>query len=132
MEIRKVKLLSGAELAINPAPFRDGRALYQSVFSESRALRFDPTVEVDVNFKKDVWCVMLASKLIEEALWKCFERCTYNGLKITEDTFEPVEARGDYFELCMEVGMDNIAPFMKGLSAEFGVILSALKPTSPA
>ena len=72
---------------------------------------------IDVNLRKDLFCTFLASKKIEAALAECMKRVTYNGLKITEDTFEPVEARDDYLTVCVEVTRENVVPFMKSLFA---------------
>lgn len=48
-----------------------------------------------------------------DILFKCLERCTFEGEKISRDTFEPVSARVDYYEImltCLEI---NYTPFVK-------------------
>lgn len=110
-----MKLPSGAELRITLAPFSDSKALYQALLEEVKTLKWEASTEIDTNFIKDVVCVGLASKKFEAALWKCMERALYNNLKITEQTFEPVEARQDYIEACFEVAKENITPFLKTL-----------------
>lgn len=123
---KKVDLPSGAKLAITVSPFAISRALYQAVAEEMKGLKLDPKAEVDVNLKKDLFCTLIASKKIETTLEECFKRCTYNDRKIDGDTFEPVEARDDYFTVCVEVAQENIKPFMKSLYAEFAVLLGML------
>lgn len=128
---KEVKLVSGNKLEITMAPFAEARALYQSILSEMKGLSLDPKAEVDVNLFKDMFCTLLASKPIEAALFECMKRSTYNGMKISLDTFEPVEAREDYLDVCIEVAKENIAPFAKRLYAEyshlFGSLTSVLK-----
>lgn len=122
-----MKLKSGAELKITLGSFTESKALYQACFEELKGLKLDPTAEVDVNLWKDLFCAALCSKKIEDALWKLMQRCTYNGLKIDGDTFEPEGARGDYMEVSYEVGKANILPFVKSLSAELSPVLEKLK-----
>lgn len=124
---KKVTLQSGAEIDITPAPFTVSKALYQALLEEGTNLKLDPSVEIDVNFYKDLFCVGFSSKKVEVALWACLERVLYKNLRITSDTFEPIEAREDYTEICFEVMLENILPFTKSLSAQYQIILGKLK-----
>ncbi len=108
------------------APFKDAKALYQAVLEEVKSLKLNPKDEIDVNLFKDLFCVGLSSKKIEAALWPCIERTTYDGHRITEETFEPEKAREDYVAVCMEVGKANIAPFAKNLMQQYSHILPML------
>lgn len=117
MENKKVTLPSGAELEISISPFKDAKKLYQAIASELKGLSVNPTDEVDVNFLKNIICAMIESDKVDSALLGCLKRCLYNKKRIDEDTFEPVEARQDYFTVCVEVAKENVAPFMKNLSA---------------
>jgi len=61
--------------------------------------------------------VLDVSEELQSVLFECLKRCTYNSAKITEDTFEPLEARSDYYEIllvCLEV---NYFPFVKAPSS---------------
>ena len=129
--MKEVKLQSGKVLHITMAPFADSKALYQAILEEAKGLSLDPNAEIDANLFKDLFCTALSSKKIEECLWKCMERVTYNKLKVTQDTFEDVEARGDYIEACVEVAKENVFPFMKSLYAKYGRALD-LKVKIPA
>jgi len=122
-----MKLPSGAELEITLSPFATSRALFQAILDESKLLKLDPKADVDVNLLKDLFCTFLSSKKIEACIWECMKRATYNGLKITEDTFEPEAARDDYFSVCFETTKANILPFTKSLYAQYGHILAILK-----
>lgn len=130
--MKEIALPSGAVLKIMPAPFVEARALYQALMEEIRNIKVDPTADIDVNLYKDLFCVCLSSKRVEACLWQCMKRVTYNAngvgdLKITQDTFEPVENRDDYLKVCFEVGEENIRPFMKSLFAEYRRILTMVQ-----
>ena len=124
-----MKLSSGAELNITVGSFAESRDLYQAVLEEAKGLKLDANADVDINLFKDLFCTAMGSKKIEKYLWICMKRVTYNGTRITdpEAVFEPVEARGDYMEVCLEVAKANVLPFMKSLSAQYGQVLGMLK-----
>lgn len=126
---REVILPSGAKLEITVAPFRISKALYQAMADEAKALKLDPAAEVDVNFWKDLFCIGVASPAIEDKIWACLDRATYNGLKITQETFEPIEARDDYLTACFEVAQDNVRPFTKSLFVRYSVLFQGLLST---
>jgi coenzyme F420-reducing hydrogenase gamma subunit len=115
---REIVLPSGALLVVNAAPFRDARALYQAILHELRDITITTATALEVVIK-DLFCAGFGSLAIEQALETCMARCLYNGLKIDGDTFEPLEARQDYMQACMEVAKDNVSPFAKPLFAEF-------------
>lgn len=121
------KLPSGAILKIHVAPFSDAKALYQAVLKELKTVDVKSKTEMASVFK-DLACIGFSSKEIETALWKCFERCTYDSgkgdLRIDKDTFEPIESREDYIVVCMDVARENIFPFVKSLYAEFSALLA--------
>ena len=118
--MKEVKLPSGAILKIGLAPFRDGRELYQAVLNEAKGIDIDANQEIDSNFFKNIACYLFASKDIEDKLSKCFEKCLYDGQRITEETFEPEDARQDYFEVMILVAKENILPFGKALLSDYG------------
>ena len=115
-------LSSGVELEITLAPFKDAHNLQKAIASELKNVKINPDVELDTNFMKDLICTAVASDKIMDALNVCLKRCTYNNLKITDDIWEAVEARADYYEVCTEVIKENCLPFVKGLSAQFADI----------
>jgi hypothetical protein len=131
--MRKVKLPSGAELTINPAPFVDAKNLYQALLRELKEVQIDLKMEM-ANLYKELFCVGFSSPQIEGFLWKCLERCTYdNGktgpMKIDGDTFEPLEAREDYMSVCTEVTKENVAPFVKTLFADYAQFSQMIENT---
>jgi hypothetical protein len=128
------KLPSGAKLKIQVAPFSDAKALYQAVLKELKGVKFDTKTQIP-NILKDLACASFSSEDVERALWKCFERCTYDSgkgeMRINQDTFEPTEARGDYIDVCTAVAKENILPFVKSLYAEFLTVLETIENVQP-
>jgi hypothetical protein len=124
----KVILPSGAELEIQLAPFEDGRKLQKAVAKELKSIKVSADLDLmDANFMKDVLCSAIASDEIMDALELCFKRCTYNKLKVSKETWEPEEARGDYIQSSIEVLKANMLPFWKGLGLQLGDILKVNK-----
>lgn len=130
--MREVKLPSGAVLKIGAAPFAVAKALYQAVLNELKAIQIDSKTQV-ASIYKDLFCVGFSSKEIEACLWECFKKCTYNDgrgdLRIDDQTFEPIERRDDYMQVCMEVAKENILPFGKSLYAEYQKALTMIEDT---
>lgn len=122
----EITLPSGARLKITLAPFLDAKALYQAILEELKGVPFSTQRELG-EVIKDIVCIGFSSPKIEKALNKCFERVTYNDLKIDKDTFEPAEARGDYMSVMIEVTKANIEPFLKSLFAEYGQLLTMIQ-----
>lgn len=129
MKPTEVKLPSGAILKVTPAPFEDARSLYQACLKELKPIGI--AGKPDIEMYKDLFCAGFASKEIEACLWECLKRAQYcdkqGNHKIGADTFEPVEAREDYFTVCMEVAKVNILPFVKSLYAEYGHFLKMMQ-----
>lgn len=123
--MKEVKLPSGAVLRIDSAPFENSKALYQAILEELRAVPIVGKSEVE-EMLKNMACATFSSKKVEAMTWACMEKVLYNNLRVSKDTFEPVEARGDYIVVCSEVIKENVSPFMKSLYAEFGQVLGLL------
>ncbi len=121
------RMPSGAELNITLGSFLESKALYQAILDEAKNLKLDPKEEIGVNMMKDLFCAGFSSKKIEDALWVCMKRCAYKGMRIDADTFESVEAREDYFSVCIEVAKENVLPFTKALTRQYSQILENLK-----
>lgn len=121
-ELREVTLPTGAVLKINDAPFKDAHALYQAVL---KMLVFAevPEGKEKRDVIKDYLPLTLASPEVHQAVMKCFERATYNEKKITDATFEPIEARKDFVQACIEVQIQNLDPFLAGV-----LLKSSAKP----
>lgn len=127
--MKEIKLNSGATLKISTIPFGVAKSLYQAILEEAKTVKFDASTDMAAVIK-DLVCAGFSSKKVESALWECLKRCIYNNgkgdFKIEESTFEPVEARTDYSLICIEVMLETVLPFMKGLSAELGRVITMI------
>lgn len=118
-------------MEVGLAPFGQTKVLFQAVLEEMKSVRIESATEMDVSFFKDLFCFGFSSKKIEQAMAPIMLRSLYNGLKITDETFEPAEAREDYLTVCLEVATENLQPFMKTLTQKFSTAQASLKG-SPA
>lgn len=123
--MKEVTLPSGAVLKIQLAPFEDSKALFQMVLEELEGIEIEATT-IMAGVYKNLFCVGFSSKKVEAAIWKCFERCLYNDVKVGKDTFEPESARDDYMTACMEVTDANVRPFVKSLSVKYGPLIKSV------
>lgn len=126
----KKTLDSGAVLEVTLAPFAVGHRLLKAVMSEIEQIKISIGDVKDIstifssemndsviNTIKNLITRVLSSDVIEEALWVCMERATYDGKKITRDTFEDMNVRADYFIVAKEVLWFNLTPFFKNLKS---------------
>ncbi len=120
--MKEITLGSKNVLKIGVIPFDDAKGLYQLLLKELKNVKFASKDEM-ANVMKDVFCAGFSSKEVELALWNIFKRCQYcdkrGELRIDKDTFEPLEAREDYIEVCTATITEVVSPFSKGLYAAF-------------
>lgn len=132
----EIQVPSGKQVLINPAPFQDAMTLKSAI---GKAIS-GSDVEISIDFAKELKTqefdlasiVKLAALVdsdaaINEALMKCLIRCTYDGEKITMQTFEPVEAREDYYPIVLACLKENIGPFFKSQLSRLLPAMEALK-----
>lgn len=124
--MKSVTLPSGSKLDISVSEFKVSKALYQAICEEAKGVQINSAAEV-ANLSKDLVCTLLSSKKVESALDECMKRVVYNNRKVDQDTWEPVEAREDYFQACYEVAKENIEPFLKPLMQKYSPIVEKLK-----
>lgn len=126
----KISVPSGADVEIHPSGWKAAKTLKAAIeravaltgdFSIRTALLVDSSAEVDA------------------ALQLCLARCLYNGQKIIELTFDPVETRGDYYDIveaCVKENLGPLAASLRSKLSEYGLlktqapIASAQKPVS--
>lgn len=124
--MKEVTLPSGAILKISDSPFEDALALFEVVVEEGKTISFAGKGDA-FEFVKSMFCTLLPSKKVKAALKLCLDRALYNGARITSATWEPIEARGDYIQACLEVAEVNLAPFGKSLYAQSATLLSKIQ-----
>ena len=115
--MRDVTLPSGAKLMVAAAPFAVSKTLYMVILDELKGVALKDDEEFHHTLLK-LFAQGLSSKSVDLALANCLARCTYNGMKIDDDTFEPVERRKDYVQTQIEVVKENVSPFFESLFAQ--------------
>lgn len=127
--MKTVTLPSSRKIEITLAPFPDAVKLYQACAAGMLSVDLKGTGDTAAwCLQKDLFCLALCSPAIDSATWECLKRCTYEGQKITKDSFEAAEAREDFLDIAFEVAKENLAPFMKTLFAQFKAMSEALDP----
>jgi hypothetical protein len=123
----KKTLPSGAELDITLLEYEDAWAIARMIMDQLEKLKIDlsgldlenMTLDdikaTDVMKFKSPICALLASSVVVEAARICFVKCTYNGLRISKQTFNSVEARGDYLFAAFHSIKENVSPFFASL-----------------
>lgn len=129
--MKEVVLPSGRKLSVQPAPFKEAKALYQALATEFLRADIDGEAEL-ANLIKNVMCLAISSPRVEAALEPCLRRCTYNSLRISEESFESEEAREDYLDICIEVSKENLTPFTKSLFAGFKGLMAVVGTVLPS
>jgi len=111
MENFKKILESGAELTISLASFAEGHRLFKAVTRELQNINLNEDTVQKLSMQ------LISSEAIEQALWPCMGRATYNGLKVTPELFENAETRCDFLEVMKEVLGYNLIPFSKNIGS---------------
>ncbi len=116
-----------AKIQINPAPFKDAIALKNSIEREIKlggintdtfkGKTIEETLRMDLAPFINILAAIDSSSEVNAAIMTCLERCTYNGEKITENTFNDVKAWEDYYPIVIDCLKVNLTPFLKGLAS---------------
>lgn len=122
---------NGVKVKINPADFEDAMDLQSAIMEKISNSKF----ELKMNFDEEDFDVadivrvamsVASSKEIRETLFKCLARCTYDGQKITKNTFEDVGSRKDFYEVSFACLKENIGLFIEPLISLLSPMLSKL------
>lgn len=113
----KIILQSGAELEVTESDILTQHKLLNAVCQEVKGLDVSPLAsgaQVNLNVIKDLFCIMLGSDKIANAIEPMLRRATYNGVKINDfKFFDNEQAKPDFLEVLKEVARVNLAPFGK-------------------
>lgn len=138
--MKEITLKSGAVLKVGLPPFQDSKNFFQAVVRNMKSVEIDNKIDTLEAFVGALLGSQLADQEIERCLWLCMKQATYNSkkpgsadIKIDPVMFEPIEARMDFIEVCLEVSKENLAPFMNGLYVALPNLISMIgniqKPT---
>lgn len=115
----EITLKSGAKLTIGSTPFVESKNLFQAVVKCMKDVEMDEKNNSLEAFVGALLGAQLSDTEIEKCLWVCMGRCTYSdgtkAVKIDMTIFEDIKVRMDFIDICLEVGKENLAPFMKAL-----------------
>ena len=121
------ELPSGKYIDVTPLPCEQAWEVAQTVLRvvekmqlDLKGVDFDALLVTDILAFKGPICTLLGSKEINDVVKQCFSRCSYNQVKINEQTFEPVECRQDFLPCAYYALKENAYPF-------FGSLVSFLK-----
>lgn len=125
-------LPSGCKLVVSESSYQDSNGLLKALLATAKGVPLAKNLlDTDVTALKDIVLEAATSAEVDQALFKCAERATYENVKVTRDLFDDPKlkekARGDYFLILWHVIEVNCGPF-------FGKTFSALKEriaTSP-
>ena len=112
---------SGATVVINPAPWKDAKALKRAI---EREMAIAGSLDLRAFLLTD------SSEAVDAALLVCLSRCLYGGEKIIEATFDKPENRQDYYEIAYQCGKVNLGPLWGNLLlrlSEFGLVKQVKK-----
>lgn len=122
--------VNGKKVVINAAPFEDAIRLRNAVFAKIDLKKFD-LQNIDIGTVLDTIVKMDTSIKVQRALMKCLLRSSYDGEKITKETFNKDGVREEYYEIIKECIQVNIGPFVKGLISQFGGIKEMITKNTP-
>lgn len=115
------KTQNGVDVKITPADFISSLKLKNVVLKAIKDSEVDISkIDLDkitTSSLQPILEVVLAadtSEAVQSSIFKCLARCLYNGEKIITETFEPIEAREDYYEIVIACLKENLMPFFKG------------------
>lgn len=116
---------NGVKVKVNPADFEDAMDLQAAIMDRISTAKFslnlgdfkDEKEDVDIDIADFIRMGMsvASSKEVREILFKCLARCTYDGQKITRNTFEDTEARKDFYEVSFACLKENVGHFIEPL-----------------
>lgn len=114
---------SGAQVEIGVAGFEDFIKLKNAASREFAKRGIDIkglnlTKDLDVGSLLSAFMMIESSQEVFECLFKCLDKSLYNGKRINKATFEPEEARQDYYPIILEFIKVNAAPFLSKKASE--------------
>lgn len=112
------KLGSGAVLVVTMASYDDADALQTALLNAAKGLKLsEDLMNQDVSDLLSPILNAATSKEVKAAMFKCFERVTYNGQKMGKALLDDPEigekVREDLYEIQMKTIEVNCGPFMK-------------------
>jgi hypothetical protein len=139
----KYQAPSGALVEINLVDFDTAYDLQTAIIKAIREGGLINVNEIDLSnvYSADwrpfagMFMDVLISKEVKEMIFKVLEKCTYKDKKgeerITKETFEAEDRRGDFFDVAFKVATENVRPFWSRLFSRLQAEVEK-KKSSPA
>ena len=130
LEPKEFELLSGKKLVVNIANFATAIQLSQALLKclKNADIKFDKDSLNSLDFANLTENPMLIGAFAKAALdaftdptidvvfWEMAKKCTYDGLRVTEELFNnSVDARQDFYQLKFIILKENVLPFFPQL-----------------
>lgn len=130
LEPKDFTLISGKKLTVDIANFGTAIQLSQSILKclKNVGIKLDKESLESVNFSNLLESPFLINALVQAALdvftdshidavfWEMAKKCTYDGLRVTEDLFNnSIEARQDFYQVKFLIMKENVLPFFPQL-----------------
>jgi len=129
------KDISGHELEITLGSLDEAMELKRAIGESIQQSNIDISPEVlegelDASAIGSLVRIVLSvgiSKRVEQAVFACAKRATWDGERITRDMFEAAEMRGFYYPIMVEVIKANLSPFFSEIGSSFMGLVGSLK-----
>ena len=130
LEPKEFELLSGKKLIVNIANFGTAIQLSQALLKclKNADIKFDKDSLNSLDFANLTENPILIGAFAKAALdaftdstidvvfWEMAKKCTYDGLRVTEELFNnSVDARQDFYQLKFLILKENVLPFFPQL-----------------
>lgn len=124
--MKEVNLPSGSILRIHEASFEEALELNDVFLEELRSVNFSFKNEISSMITAAVLAVA-PSKKFRASLFKCMERCIYEGATMNKEFWKSDKIkREDFYSVCHSVGEENLRPFGNDLYSLYVSIASKL------
>jgi hypothetical protein len=117
-------MASGSKLNVTMSSFQEANALKNALLVAVKGVPgLDDSLLAGTAKDQEIGPILAilvnaaTSEEVERHLFKCFERCTYDNIRVTRDLFDDakigLQARQDYYEMSVKVIQENCLPFFK-------------------
>ena len=122
----KQLLKSGASLEVTVADIKTGYRLFTAIVRAFKMHGIELTIRKEFDLKElltdnqgaliNGLLDVITSETVHDVLFECGQRAVYfskdgKQAKVSEDLFENVEYRADYFEVLKIIAIENLRPF---------------------
>lgn len=130
----KQLLSSGASVEVTVADVKTGYRLFTAIVRAFKMHGIELTFRKDIDLKQllddnkdeliNGFLDVVTSEAVHDIAFECGQRAIYYGLdgksaKVSEELFENIQYRADYFEVLKVIILENLRPFFPKVLSEF-------------